>query len=141
MKKKTVDHTIDLLSEVREHAPSLLEERASLLPFNDLIESEQAGPQKGAKDYDPKEEPYFYIDIGGPGYDGAYPGARVTKDSVTMYLCEIVPGKGKQGPTREAIDVWETTLEGLWEYLRQLPRPPYAFGPRSFRHSSNGTDS
>ena len=53
----TSDPDRDPLAYVREFCPSLIEQRASLLPFDDVICGMSAGPQPKAKDDDPNEEP------------------------------------------------------------------------------------
>ena len=56
----------DPLAFVREYAPTLVEQRATLLPFNDVICGGSAGPQPKARDYDPNEEPFFQIEVRDP---------------------------------------------------------------------------
>lgn len=101
----------------REYAPGLLLARASLLPFDDVICGECAGPQPKAKDYDPDEEPHFTIDIDDPSNPGGQTWAKVTAKGVTIeYTIECADGEQFLG------DTINTTLEGLWDYLRQIPR-------------------
>ncbi len=127
MKKRTVARQVnDPLKYVREFAPSLTVARASLLPFEDLIVAESAGPQNG----DP-EEPYFEVTIDtlqcGPD---SRVTAHVTADSVTMYVLELLFDEDGEVEEEFEIDSWRCSLESLWEYLRQLPRPARSFRRR-----------
>lgn len=123
-KKKSVADTInDSLQYVREFAPGLTVARASLLPFNDVIMEERAGPQPDAGDYDPDEEPYFAIVVQDPVYARCTIEAHVTAKSVVIRTLVEQPDDGQV----EIEDIYRTTLAELWEYLRQLPRPPSSF--------------
>jgi hypothetical protein len=126
-KKKTVAKQVnDPLKYVREFAPSLTVARASLLPFEDLIISESAGPQNGEADV-----PYFEIWIDTIQYGpDARVAAHVTAEDVTMSVCEIMFNEDGEPDGEVEADLWRSSLEGLWEYLRQLPRPARSFRRR-----------
>lgn len=123
-KKRTVAKQVnDPLKYVREFAPSLTVARASLLPFEDLIMAESAGPQNG----DP-EEPYFEITIDTIQYGpDARVLAHVTAEAVTMTIVELLFDEDGEVEDDFEMDSWKCSLEGLWEYLRQLPRPARSF--------------
>lgn len=126
-KKKTVAKQVnDPLRYVREFAPSLTVARASLLPFEDLICAECAGPQTGDPD-----EPFFEITIDTRQYgDDCRVEARVTADTVTMSVLAVdYDDDGEPGGQVE-LDSWRCSLESLWDYLRQLPRPARSFRRR-----------
>jgi hypothetical protein len=101
----------------REFAPGLVMARATLLPFEDVIVGESAGPQPAADDYDPNEEPYFVVEIDDPSNPSGETWARVTAHGVSVFYSV----KGEDGEQYLG-DRMKTTLEGLWDYLRQLPR-------------------
>jgi hypothetical protein len=121
----------DPLRYVREFAPSLTVARASLLPFEDLVLCEVAGPQDGES-----EEPYFAIKVTDPSYgEGRQVSATVTADRVKIEILEI--SHDSEGHVVEhTLDHWRSSLEGLWDYLRQLPRPAYSF--RLMKNSRRG---
>ena len=126
-KKKTVAKQVnDPLRYVREFAPSLTVARASLLPFEDLIMAESAGPQNGETD-----QPYFEISITDSQYgEDLRIVAHVTAESVTMSVLELVFDEEGDPEGDCEVDVWKSSLEGLWEYMRQLPRPARSFRRR-----------
>lgn len=107
---------------VREFAPSLLLVRATLYPFEDLISSECAGPQPNAKDYDPDEEPWFEIMAPNPAGGESWVHFRFNARGVVGQI-EYRDCDG------EAFfdEPYDMTLESVHDYLRQLPRPPFAF--------------
>jgi hypothetical protein len=110
------------LADCREFAPSLLAARASLLPFADVICGWSAGPQPQSDDYDPNDEPYFTLDIDDPSNRDGETWARVTESRVIVIV--VTPtGEGEEVFAQEI----ETTLQGLWDYLRQIPRSAGGF--------------
>ena len=113
----------DPLAFVREYAPTLIEQRATLLPFDDVICGGSAGPQPNARDYDPDEEPYFQIEVKDPTDNSCSYFFKVTKHGVT-YDFGRWPGDG-------TLEIWDAdmpdTMKALWAFLRQLPRPAHAF--------------
>lgn len=126
-KKKTVAKAVnDPLKYVREFAPSLTVARASLLPFEDLITSESAGPQNGEAG-----EPYFEIMVEAAEYGpDARVAAHVTAEDVTITVYELLRDEDGEPEGEFEMDTWRATLEGLWEWLRQLPRPARSFRRR-----------
>ena len=122
-KQWTGDEGHDPLAYVREFCPDLIEQRASLLPFEGAICGEYAGPQPKAKDYDPKEEPYFEVEVTDPTSKGCSYFFKVTKHGVT-YDYGQWPGDG-------TLDIWDAdmpySMEALWEFMRQVPRPAHVF--------------
>lgn len=108
----------DTLAYVREFAPSLICLRAALIPFEDVILEACAGPQPQGKHYDPDEEPWFSVTVGDPQYQKSTVTFRFTADSITaenvMWL--------KKKPVL-VDEPREITLAGVFDYLRQLPRP------------------
>lgn len=123
-KKRTVATLVnDPLKYVREFAPSLTVARASLLPFEDLICAESAGPQNGDPD-----EPYFAVTIDTKEYGEDFQvEARVTADTVTMSVYGIDFDEDGEPLGQVEVDSWRCSLKSLWEYLRQLPRPARSF--------------
>ena len=120
--KPEVVKDFDRLDHVRQFCPQLIEKRASLLPFDDVIFGESAGPQPGTKYYDPKEEPHFEVQVQDPLYPSAYYSFRVTKHAVEFSHVET-------GEEEEYLldDPMVIELEELWTFLRQLPRPLPSF--------------
>ena len=123
-KKKTVAKQVnDPLKYVREFAPSLTVARASLLPFEDLVAAESAGPQNGET-----EEAYFEVTIDTIQYgQDARVLAHVTAEAVTMTIVELLFDEDGEVEDDFELDCWKCSLEGLWEYLRHLPRPARSF--------------
>jgi hypothetical protein len=113
----------DRLDHVRQFCPHLIEKRASLLPFDDVIFGESAGPQPGTKYYNPKEEPYFTIDVNDPQYPSLHYSFRVTAHTVEMEHWEA-PGNGTEAMIDDPVVI---EMEELWNFLRQLPRPASSF--------------
>lgn len=112
--KKTVASQINKSLElVRQYAPSLVVARASLLPFEDVIECEEAGPQGD----EPSRDPYFAVTFTGLQIIRA----EVTASKVRMEVLD---------ESRDVLDEWDTTLRGLWDYARQIERPASAFRRR-----------
>lgn len=116
-----------LITAAAQYAPSLVPIAATLAPFEDQLDRIHAGPQKQAKDYNPKEKPYLSFDIMDPRYpggdeDGCSIACKVTEDKVviTWYCMNGYEGKNYRDDT-------VMSLPGLWEYLRQLPRSYHCF--------------
>jgi hypothetical protein len=116
-----------LVTAAAQYAPELVPIAATLAPFEDLLDRLSAGPQKGCKHDNPKDKPHLSFDIMDPRYpggddDGCSIACKVTADKVviTWYCMNGYEGKNYRDDT-------EMTLRGLWEYLRQLPRPYHSF--------------
>jgi hypothetical protein len=126
-KKRTVAKQVnDPLQFVREFAPSLTVARASLLPFEDLIAAESAGPQNGEA-----EETFFEVMIDSQEYGpDTRVAAHVTAEDVTMTVFEVLVDEDGEPEGEFELDSWKSSLEGLWEWLRQLPRPARSFRRR-----------
>ena len=110
------------LDEVRKKAPHLLEDAASLAPFDDVITSHWV------------ENDHIGIGIEAP--TGVYPsgsyqtyGARIYQDKVIMFcdsdFADWTKDDDTPGPAREE---YITDMPRLWSFLRQLPRPMHSFG-------------
>lgn len=124
--------TVPVLSEhmndyIKTHAPDLLEVYLTLQPFSYLFGSTSAGPQKQAKNYDPAEPQYILLGVDDPRYpggetDGVSLECRITAAGITMscYYMNAADGGGY-------FDESEITLAGLWDYLRQIPKPYECF--------------
>lgn len=101
-------------SYISEYAPELRDLYLTLMPFDDVIPSVHAGPQPQCKHYDPEQTPYFCLDFS-EWKDGEIlelKAWRIEKDRV--YL-ETMDGD------------MPSSMRQLWDFLRQLPRGPYAF--------------
>lgn len=106
------------LKYVRKFAPSLVAARASLIPFEDLIITESAGPQ-GAE-IERGEEPYFSLQVHGHGFCDVIQ-FTVTADSVKMEMLM----HGDDNPLLfDQISENRTTMAKMCEFLRQMPRSP-----------------
>jgi hypothetical protein len=116
----------DRLAFVREFAPSLVCLRAALAPFEDVIVSQYAGPQPQATDYDPDEEPYFCVEVNCPMYKSCTVALRFTADEIT-YQEWMVIGSGKKRQEVPGDEPQAITLDGVFSFLRQLPRPVSSF--------------
>lgn len=111
---------------VRHFAPSLTAARASLIPFEELFVHEHAGPQGPD---DPHEEPYFVIQI-----EGLH-GVDLVEFSVTaqsVRLAELMHDP-EQPEKFIVMDEHEITMTRLYDYLRQLPRPPSYYAKKGVR--------
>jgi hypothetical protein len=118
-----VNDEYDPLSLTRKYAPKLVEKHATLLPFYDVLMGTGAGPQPGTKYYDLKEEPYFSVDVQNPQYPNLFYTFRVTEHTVSLEHYEAL-GDGSLGIMDDPVDM---TMEELWDFLRQLPRPAHSF--------------
>ena len=124
-KTKVADRINQATAHCRTFAPGLVLARATLLPFEDVLCGEEAGPQPEAEDYDPDEEPWFSVEIDDPANRGGDTWARVTARGVRISW-DVPNGSGgliHGGDIR-------TDLPGLWDYLRQIPRSAGAFFSR-----------
>ena len=107
------------LKLVREFAPNLVVARASFIPFDDIVDAEYAGPQG---DNDPfGQEPFFKLDTRGVE-EGETVEIFVTAKDVTVSVLQRMPN-GDQ----VLADEFATTLAGVHDYMRQLPRPATSF--------------
>ena len=106
------------LAYVREYAPNLVCLRAALIPFEDVIVEACAGPQPQAKDYDPDEEPWFSVTVGDAQHQKSTVTFRFTADLITVENVTWI----KKKPVL-VDEPREITLAGVFNYLRQLPRP------------------
>lgn len=102
----------------RENCPRLVTIGATLLPFADVIDSADGGSY-------PDGEPYILIRIRHPdnrrGRDATT--ASITTKRVTIsQLCDM------DNPEEMQTASYDCELPALWEYLRQLPRPPSTYG-------------
>jgi hypothetical protein len=113
----------DPLAYVREFCPNLVEKRASLVPFDDVICGESAGPQPQAKDYDPTETPSFMVEVRCPHYPNCQYMFRFTEHGQQMEYYEA-PGDGTMRMMDDPIPM---TMREIWDFLRQLPRNAQAF--------------
>ena len=118
-KPKTQDYTF--LDDVKKKLPALYAQAASLQPFDDVIHTQWVD----------KGEAHFGIGIQDGG--GVWPsgssdqyGARIYADKVLLFQDTYVPkDDGDKDCYREE---HVTDMAGLWNYLRQLPRPISSFG-------------
>jgi hypothetical protein len=113
----------DPLSLTRKYAPKLVEKHATLLPFYDVLMGCGAGPQPSTKYYDPDEPPHFSVDVQNPQYPNLYYSFRVTEEVVILEHWES-PGDGGEQMVDDPVFM---TMEELWDFLRQLPRPAHGF--------------
>jgi len=116
-----------IVTMAAQYAPSLVPIAATLAPFDDLFDRVGAGPQKGSMHDSPKDKPYLTFDIEDPRYPGSDTSGcsiacKVTEDKVviTWYFMDGYEGKNYRDDTA-------MTLPGLWNYLRQIPRPYHSF--------------
>jgi len=108
----------DLADFVAEECPELAYHAATLQPFADVLSGYGCGEDGDCFD--------IYIDTGRGVYaSGDYDrfGADVYADRVVMYM-----------DTHSGGDVlreeYVTDMRGLWDFLRQLPRPMQSFERR-----------
>lgn len=109
-----ITHDHNRMDIVETYAPTLRDEWLSLRPFMDVINSCGAGPQPQSK-HDSMDEPQ-HIDLDfSEWHEGEIIALRVwiiRKDGVVLLT--------EDGES-------ESSLEKLWSFLRQLPRPAYSF--------------
>ena len=124
-KKRKVIRAIDPEFErwLMKTVPSLLPVYLTLQPFQYAFSSWEAGPQKQAKNYDPDEPPYIYMQVNDPRYqggdtEGVTLWCKITEDRIIMEWCCINGAGGNN-----YIDESEISLPGLWDYLQQIPKP------------------
>ena len=112
---------------IMEYAPDLMPVYLTLTPFSYLFGSTSAGPQKQANDYDPSEPPHIELQIDDPRYpggdtEGMSLHCRITADEITLHWYCMNGANGGNYHEESAI-----TLAGLWDYLRQIPKPYECF--------------
>jgi hypothetical protein len=118
--KKTAAAEYRFVDYVRnKKVPHLLEQAASLLPFEDVL----------TEYWCDAEEDCIGIGFGLDGRvcpSGVYSlyGARIYADRVIMFTDMYTP---KDECVREQ---YATDMRGLWDFLRQLPRPMHSFERR-----------
>jgi hypothetical protein len=122
-KRKTTAATVnEKMNFVRKFAPSLICLRATLLPFEDVILEESAGPQPDTPDDVPDAAPYFTVTVNDPQYEQATVTFHFNAKTITA--AHIMYDDGEpvlaDGPR-------EMTLDAVFNYLRQLPRPITSF--------------
>ena len=103
-----------MTSLVERFAPTLRDEWLSLQPFQDVIQGCSAGPQPQCK-HDSMDDPQrIELDF------------SEWKDGEIINLCFWVIQKN-----RVYCKTWDgdrpSSMEQLWNYLRQLPRPAHSF--------------
>jgi len=107
--------TSPLAMEVMENCPALLPVAMTLAPFEVLFGTIHA------------DEKSFTFHIDDPRYPGgdtegvSIHGKVTAEDVVVTWYCM----KGAGG--KNYVEDTGMTLEGMWEYLRQIPRPYHAF--------------
>ena len=100
-----------MIDLAEKYAPGLLDLAQQLMPFQDVIHSFTAGPQKFEADR-PIEE---YISIQVP--DIYFPSNQIYV-TVSRATCCVVEEDGES---------YEVTFQGLVDYLAQLPQPLHHF--------------
>jgi hypothetical protein len=112
------------LDYVKRFAPALIEQRASLLPFENVICGGSAGPQPNCKHDDMSEEQHFMIEVPHPQSPELHYWITVKASGVTVELIQWQDGELSMREDYGAI-----TMPQLWDFLRQLPRDLRAFMP------------
>ena len=109
----------------RTFVSQLVPLRASLIPFEDVISGQYAGPQPQSRNYDPDQEPFFSISVDMPDKSDeiwiTFTARRITMKATVHFT-------DRQGEEDCLVDdEVEMTLEGVFEFLRQLPRHAHSF--------------
>jgi hypothetical protein len=103
-----------MTSLVDKYAPTLRDEWLSLQPFQDVIVSCSAGPQPQSERDSMDEPQHIHLDF------STWEGGEI------IILCFWVIQKD-----RVFCKTWDgdrpSSMEQLWNYLRQLPRPARSF--------------
>lgn len=125
--KSLVEQVEEQVAFCREHVPHLVTLRAAVLPFEDVIHTWGAGPQSRANACG--EEPHFTVGTYAPDDPVASVWFDVYEDRIMTYSTSL-PGSATEG--------WhdppeEISLNGMLDYLRQLPRPFQSFIARKGR--------
>ena len=99
---------------IEKYAPSLRDEWLSLQPFKDVLVSYSAGPQPQCK-RDSMDEPQ-HIDLDfSTWHEGEIICLCVWKIRQNSVVLLTMDGE------------LESSMQRLWDFLRQLPRPAYSF--------------
>jgi hypothetical protein len=111
----------------REQVPHLVTLRAALLPFEDVIHTWGAGPQ--VKTNPNSEEPHFSCGTQCPNAPSDSVWFDIYADRIETYSTSLPgsPTEGWHDPPEEI------SLNGMLDYLRQLPRPFHSFVARKGR--------
>lgn len=122
MKRKSiVKRVAKSLDYVKEYAPSLVPLRAALIPFNDVIVEESAGPQHGCRYDSPADESHFTIGVQDPMYDN---GTIIIKFTANLITYESIIRMDDEEVSDGEQPI---SLDSVFNFLRQLPRQPHAF--------------
>jgi len=109
---------------VRAYAPGLLLLRATLRPFDDIVIEEGAGPQPTGGD-----PAFFWITVADPRPDTR---VRFTFRGETPSVGAQYEIRGHDGAWYVS-DYYETSLDSVYDYLRQLPRAAHSFRRKAAR--------
>lgn len=115
------------LAYYREQVPELTTLRAALLPFEDVIHTESAMPK--GHSCSPTGESHFLVGTHAPDDPEVSVWFDVYADRVMTYSTSVAGSatEGWHDPPEEI------SLNGMLDYLRQLPRPFHSFIARKGR--------
>lgn len=99
---------------VEKYAPTLRDEWLSLRPFMDVIDSYSAGPQPQCKLESMEDPQHFVLDF-----------SEWRDGEVIRFICWEVQKDRVVLKTDDGESL--SSMEGLWGFLRQLPRPAHSF--------------
>ena len=108
---------------VEKFAPSLRDEWLTLRPFMDVIPGFGAGPQPQCKHHDMDDPQWIELHF-----------STWEKGEITELLEWRIVKMGKVTEDYRAVvvlehegEIYDSSMEQLWDYLRQLPRPAVSF--------------
>lgn len=115
----------DTVAYCRRSAPELVILRAALLPFEDLIHTWSASGEGEMPP--PYDEPHFCICTYGQTQPSETVWFTFYRDRITVHITFAAI----EGVCDEWDDpTYPITLDGVFDYLRQLPRCVYSFKAR-----------
>jgi len=110
------DHGLEMYQFILRMCPDLAVQAATLEPFRDVITGYGYKP----------DDKFFSIDIAGNGC--VYPSGDYDMYGAFIYADRVVMFQDTHSRGAVLRESYDTTLSGLWDFLRQLPRPMHSFG-------------
>lgn len=117
-KKKNKATGFGLADFLLAELPELSHHGATLAAFDDVIGGYGAGP--GDK--------YFHIELSSDIGPGVFPSGDYSRYSARIYADKVVLVHDTHSDGDILCEEHLTDMRGLWDFLRQLPRPMHSFG-------------
>ena len=101
-----------------DNLPALSHHGATLAAFDDVIGGYGAGPGADC----------FHIELSSDIGPGVFPSGDYSRYSARIYADNVVLVHDTHSEDAVYCEEHKTDMRGLWDFLRQLPRPMHSFG-------------